>query len=118
MSEEKKNEMLDEEIEELEEDFVIELTDEDGKTEKFTILDSVTYKDEDYAVLATEEEPDSVVILKYVEEGEEGSFVTVDDEETLQAVFDLFVESLEDCGCGCDCGDHDCHDCGCGCDCE
>ncbi len=128
MSEEKKNnEMLEEE---LEEDFVVELTDEEGKTEKFTILDSITYKDEEFAVLATEAEPDSVVILKYIEEGEEGTFVTVDDDETLQAVFDIFVESLGDgcccgcedgCDCGCDCdGDCDCEDdgCDCGCHCD
>lgn len=132
MIDEKKNGLSDEELNEecdcCGEDFIVELTDEDGKTEKFAILDTIEYNEKEYAVLATEEDPDSVVILEYIENEEDGTFVTVDDEETLHAVFDIFVEGLGDCCCGddcdCDCDgdcDCDCHDddsnggCGCGC---
>ena len=126
MIDEKKNGMLDEEMDSMaeldaldfgEEDFVVELTDEDGKTQKFSILDTIEYNEKEYAVLATEEEPDSVVILEYIENEDEGTFVTVEDEETLHAVFDIFVSSLEDCCCGddCDCDDGCDGDCGCGC---
>jgi uncharacterized protein YrzB (UPF0473 family) len=128
MIDEKKNGITDEELEELEnfdEDFIVELTDEEGKTQKFSILDTIDYEGKEYAVLATDEEPDSVVILEYIENEEEGTFVTVDDEDKLQAIFDIFVSSLEDCCCcgdDCDCdGDCDCdcheegdHNCGCG----
>lgn len=128
MIDEKKNGMLDEEMDSMaeldsldfeEEDFVVELTDEDGKTQKFSILDTIEYNEKEYAVLATEEEPDSVVILEYIENEEGGTFVTVEDEEILHAVFDIFVSSLEDCCCGddcdCDCDDGCDGDCGCGC---
>ncbi len=126
MIDEKKNGMLDEEMDSMAEldaldfgeaDFVVELTDEDGKTQKFSILDTIEYNEKEYAVLATEEEPDSVVILEYIENEEDGTFVTVEDEETLHAVFDIFVSSLEDCCCGddCDCDDGCDGDCGCGC---
>ncbi len=136
MIDEKKNGMSDEELDNLaeldaldgdDEEFIVELTDEDGKTQKFSILDTIDYEGKEYAVLATEEEPDSVVILEYIENDEEGTFVTVDDEEKLQAIFDIFVSSLEECcccgdDCDCDCdGDCDCdchedgdHNCGCG----
>ncbi len=132
MIEEKKNGICEEELDDLaeldsldyeDEDFIVELTDEDGKTQKFSILDTIEYNEKEYAVLATEEEPDSVVILEYIEADEEGTFITVEDEETLHAVFDIFVSSLECCcgdDCDCDCEDDDCdchdgcgHDCGC-----
>ena len=51
-----------------------------------------------------------------IEEGEEGTFVSVENEELLHTVFDMFVEGFED-GCDCDCDDDDCGSCGCGCDC-
>lgn len=95
----------------------IELTDEDGKTEKFAIIDTIDYEDRTFVVLATENDPENVVILEYLEEGEEGTFVSVEDEELLHKVFDMFVEGFED---GCDCDDDDdcdCGSCGCGCDC-
>ena len=126
MIDEKKNgtpeEIIDDtDMEFDEEDFVVELTDEEGKTQKFSILDTIEHEGKEYAVLATEEEPDSVVILEYIENGDEGSFITVDDDETLHAVFDIFVSTLEDCecGCGCDCDcDCDCDDDDCNCDCH
>lgn len=91
----------------------IELTDEDGNTAEYAIIDVVEYNERSFAVLATEEDPENVVILEFIEgEGEEGTFVTVDDEELLKNVFDLFVESFEG---GCD--EDDCGSCGCGCDC-
>jgi uncharacterized protein YrzB (UPF0473 family) len=117
-TEKNQNDFLDEELDEEMDDCAIMLTDEDGNEQKFFFIDSVDYKDEQYAVLATEEEPDSVVILKYTEEGENEVFSSVEDEETLKAVFDLFVEAMGDgcgCGCGCDC---DCEDGECDCDCE
>jgi hypothetical protein len=93
----------------------IELTDEEGNTAEYAIIDVVELEDRSFAVLATEEDPENVVILEFIEgENEEGTFVTVDDEALLKKVFDAFVENYEcgcdddDCGCGCDCG-CDCH---------
>ena len=124
MSEEMKNGLAEEELEgcdcgcDCDDDCdccYIELTDEDGNTEKYAIIDTIDYEDRTFVVLANENDPENVVFLEYIEEGEVGSFVSVEDEELLHKVFDMFVEGFEN-GCECDCDDDDCGDsCGCGC---
>ena len=81
---------MDEEL-----DNIIVLNDEDGNEVKFEFLDLIEYGGEEYVVLLPAEEgdeADEVVILKVedTENEEEESYVSVDDEETLNTVFSIF----------------------------
>ena len=84
------------------EELDIALTDEEGNEVKFEFLDLVELDGEEYVVLLPtedEEENDEVVILKVEDtEGEEDmeSYVSVDDEETLNKVFEMFKEKFKD----------------------
>ena len=96
---------MDFEENEMEEelDNIIVLNDEEGKEVKFEFLDLIEYEDEEYVVLLPAEEtedddPGEVVILKVedIESEEEESYVSVDDEETLNKVFEMFKEKFKD----------------------
>jgi uncharacterized protein YrzB (UPF0473 family) len=87
------------EMEEL--DNIIVLNDEEGKEVKFEFLDLIEYENEEYVILLpTDEEEDSeeVVILKVedTDSDEEESYVSVDDEEVLNKVFEIFKEKFKD----------------------
>ena len=83
-------------------DNIIILNDENGNEVKFEFLDLVELDDEEYVVLlpVTEEgDNDEVVILK-VEDVEDDpdmeTYVSIDDEDTLNAVFEMFKEKFKD----------------------
>lgn len=89
---------MDEEL-----DNIIVLNDEDGKEVQFEFLDLIEYEDEEYVVLLpvedeNEEEAGEVVILKVedTDSEEEESYVSVDDQDTLNAVFEMFKEKFKD----------------------
>ena len=92
------------EMEELNEelDNIIVLNDEEGNEVQFEFLDLIEYDGEEYVVLLpmeeSEEESGEVVILKVedTESDEEESYVSVDDEETLNKVFEMFKEKFKD----------------------
>lgn len=99
MSENKPNENLGEELE----DNIVILNDEEGKENKFEFLDLIELDNEEYVVLlpADEEsdEPGEVVILKVEDtddDSEEESYVSVDDEEILNKVFEIFKDKFKD----------------------
>jgi len=84
-----------------EEDNIVILNDEDGNEVKFEFLDLVELDDEEYVVLLPvtaegEEDEGEVVILKVDEESDEESYVSVEDEETLNKVFEIFKEKFKD----------------------
>lgn len=89
---------MDEEL-----DNIIVLNDENGEEVQFEFLDLVELDSEEYVVLLPvveegEEDDGEVVILK-VEDSEsedEESYVSVDDEETLEKVFEIFKEKFKD----------------------
>lgn len=94
---------MDENNEEL--DNIVTLKDEDGNDVKFEFLDLIEYEGEEYVVLlpAEEEEdaePDEVVILQLEKGSDENSkeetYVSVDDENVLNAVFEIFKEKFKD----------------------
>ena len=93
---------MDENMEEL--DNIIVLNNENGEEVKFEFLDLVDLDDEQYVVLlpmteADEEDEGEVVILKLEdtdEDSEEESYVSVDDEEVLMKVFNIFKEKFKD----------------------
>ena len=88
------------EMEEL--DNIIVLNDEEGKEVEFEFLDLVEYDDEEYVVLLPVEEAEDdageVVILKVedTESEDEESYVSVDDQEILNTVFEIFKEKFKD----------------------
>ena len=85
-------------------DNIIILNDEDGNEVKFEFLDLVQLEDEEYVVLLPvaeegEEEHGELLILKLEdtdEDSDEESYVGVEDEETLNKVFDIFKEKYKD----------------------
>ncbi|MBR3249957.1 MAG: DUF1292 domain-containing protein [Clostridia bacterium] len=85
-------------------DNVIVLNDEDGNEVNFEFLDLIELEGEEYVVLLPmsdegEEDEGEVVILKVEdtdEESEEESYVSVDDEDTLNEVFQIFKEKFKD----------------------
>ena len=82
-------------------DNVIVLNDENGEEVKFEFLDLIEYDGEEYVVLLpTEESEDAgeVVILKLedTDSEEEESYVSVDDDEVLNKVFEIFKEKFKD----------------------
>ena len=89
-------------IPEEEVDNIIVLNDENGEEVKFEFLDIVELDGEEYVVLLPadedEEEEGEVVILKVedTDDEEEESYVSVDDEETLNKVFEMFKEKFKD----------------------
>ncbi|MBR1653853.1 MAG: DUF1292 domain-containing protein [Clostridia bacterium] len=93
------NNNYNEESEEI--DNIIVLNDENGEEVPFEFLDLIEYEGEEYVVLLPveeDEEADEVVILKLedTESEDEESYVSVDDEEVLNAVFDMFKEKFKD----------------------
>jgi len=97
MDERENNMLEDEEL-----NNIIVLNDENGEEVPFEFLDVIEYEGEEYVVLLPieedEEESGEVVILKIedTESEEEESYVSVEDEETLSKVFDIFKEKFKD----------------------
>ena len=95
---------MDENFEGEELDNIVILNDEDGNEVKFEFLDLIELDDEEYVVLLPvteegEEDEGEVVILKVEdtdEESDEESYVSVEDEETLNKVFEIFKEKFKD----------------------
>ena len=86
-------------------DNIVVLNDENGNEVKFEFLDLVELEDEEYVVLLPiteegEEEEGEVVILKVEdnddENSDEESYVSIEDEEVLNKVFEIFKEKFKD----------------------
>ena len=82
-------------------DNIIVLNDEEGNEVEFEFLDLIEYEGEEYVVLLPNDEEDNaeeVVILKLedTDSEDEESYVSVDDEETLKNVFEIFKEKFKD----------------------
>lgn len=81
-------------------DNIITLKDEEGNDTPFEFLDVIEYEDEEYVVLLPTDipdgEPGEVVILKVEDsEGDEEAYVGVEDQEALDAVFEIFKEKFK-----------------------
>ncbi len=95
---------MDFENNEMEEelDNIIVLNDEEGNEVQFEFLDLIEYEDEEYVILLPIEESDEdageVVILKVedTDSEDEESYVSVDDQDTLNTVFEMFKEKFKD----------------------
>lgn len=125
----------DENVELLDEDEIITLTDDEGKPVDFYEVACIEYQGDFYALLQPVEPleglgEDEALIFKVSEEDEDNDiFEPVTDESILDAVFNEYLKALAEaeddcCDCDCDeCGhgdcdcehDHDDKDCDCGC---
>ena len=96
---------MDENNEEL--DNVITLKDEEGNDVNFEFLDLIEYEGEEYVILLPmqeveeDAEPDEVVILQIEKNGEnansdEETYISVEDENVLNAVFEIFKDKFKD----------------------
>ncbi len=81
-----------EEVEEESENYIT-LTDDNGEEVSFEVIGEVEYQERYFAVmLPFDEDDDGVVILEIMPSDDEemGEFLSIDDENLLQAVFEKF----------------------------
>ena len=81
----------------IDEENIIEITDEDGDVIKCELYDILEFEGKQYALLIeadNEEDDPEVVLMRYTEEGEEVYFETIDDEDEFNRVQD-YIESYE-----------------------
>lgn len=87
-----------------ERDDIVVLVDENGEEVEFEHIDTIEMNGNEYVVLApyseeeSEEQDEEEVIILKVEHNEDGedSFVTVEDEEELDTVFEEFQAHMEE----------------------
>ena len=83
-------------------DNIVVLNDEDGNEVEFEFLDLIEYDGEEYVVLLPNDDEDEdageVLILKLedTDSEDEESYVSVEDEEVLNKVFEIFKEKFKD----------------------
>lgn len=77
---------------------ILELTDEDGVSTEFEYLDTIGYDGEEYVVLIENtEDAEGVIVLKIESlDDENENYVGVDDEETVQKIYEIFKEAHAD----------------------
>lgn len=90
--------MANEELMNEEEISLLSLTDEEGNEVEFELIDSVDYEVKEYLILLPPEEEAAEVVILEVEPHADGSesYLTVDNEEVLNAVFGVFKERFAD----------------------
>lgn len=76
----------------------ITLTDENGGEVTFEYLDCIEYRDAEYLVLLPAEEEEAEVVILEVQpvDEENENYVAVEDEETLNAVYEIFKDRYKD----------------------
>ena len=77
----------------------VELCDEEGNITKCEVYDIVDFEEKTYALLLplddeTEEDPE-LIVLEYLEEGEECYFQNIEDEDEFERICE-YIESLAD----------------------
>ncbi len=84
------------------EDFLVYLQDEDGNDVAFEHLMTVKYKEHEYILLESKQDIEGCMqgesIILRIEQDESGDdiYVTIEEEEEYQAVFDQCVEAMDD----------------------
>ena len=81
-----------------EEENIITLTDENGVDTDFEYLDVVEYQGNEYMVLMPADEESAEILILMIEpvDEETENYMAVEDEATLQAVYELFKERYKD----------------------
>lgn len=81
-----------------EETTVLTLTDENGQEVEFEYLDCIEYQGKEYLVLMPTEELSTEIVILEVEpvDEENENYLSVQDEDTLNAVYGIFKEKYKD----------------------
>ena len=81
-----------------EETSVLTLTDENGQDVDFEYLDCIVYQDKEYLVLMPADEAATEIVILEVEpvDEENENYLAVEDEQVLNAVYDIFKEKYKD----------------------
>lgn len=81
----------------MENNNIVILNDNNGNEVEFEFLDLIPYRGKEYVVLLpVSDEADEVVILQREEDDDTESYISVDNELTLQTVFEIFKERAKD----------------------
>ena len=90
--------MANEEVLQEEESNILMLTDENGEDVEFEYLDCVEYNGIEYLVLMPADENSSEIVILQVEpvDEENENYLSVSDENVLNAVYDIFKERYKD----------------------
>ena len=90
--------MTDNEILQEEESELLILTDENGEDVEFEYLDSIDYEGKEYIVLIPAADDNSEIVILEVEpvDEENENYLSVKDEDTLQAVYEIFKDRFKD----------------------
>ncbi len=92
--------MTDQNFEDNQDEFQVYLQDEDGNDVAFEHLMTVKYKDREYILLESRQDIEGCMqgesIILRIEQDESGDdiYVTIEDEEEYQRVFDKCVEAI------------------------
>ncbi len=77
---------------------IVTIQDEDGCETKCEIYDVIDFEDKTYALLLPLDEDSSedpeLIVLEYIEEGEEGYFQNIEDEDEFDRVCE-YIQTLE-----------------------
>ena len=81
-----------------EESNILTLTDENGQDVDFEYLDCIDYQGKEYLVLMPVDEVSTEIIILEVEpvDDENENYLSVQDETTLNAVYEIFKEKYQD----------------------
>ncbi len=80
-----------------EEQNIVEIMDEDGVATQCEVYDVVEFEGKSYALLLPLDEDDEdaeLIVLEYIEEGDECYFQSIDDEEEFDKVCE-YIQSLD-----------------------
>lgn len=77
---------------------ILTLTGEDGKDVDFEYLDCLEYEGKEYLVLTPAQEDSGEIVILEIEpvDEENENYLAVEDENVLDAVFELFREKFKD----------------------
>ncbi len=83
---------------EEEETSILTLTDENGQDVDFEYMDCIEYEGKEYLVLMPVDEDAAEIIILEVEpvDEENENYISVSDEDTLNAVYAIFKEKFQD----------------------
>ena len=86
--------MMEEELETS----ILTLTDENGEDVDFEYLDCIEYQGKEYLVLMPTDEGETQIVILEVEPVDEEmeNYLSVTDEEVLNAVYGIFKEKYKD----------------------
>ena len=81
-----------------EESSILTLTDEKGQDVDFEYLDCLEYQGTEYLILSPADDEDGQIVILEIQpiDQEHENYLAVEDEQTLDAVYDLFKEKYKD----------------------